>query len=134
MENLIYSNIASTIMKIPLILALLAVATYVRFYDSASTTLTSLSAARPDHTAAVPAVTIAAAPSSYDRWKTGPNAQTDLKTGPNAQTDLACGPNAQTAFQPFMPSEHATWNQTPGGYTVVSGRQVSGRQMSRRMR
>lgn len=132
MENLTYFNIASTTMKIPLLLALLAVATYVRFFHNPAST--GLSAARPGHTAAVPGVTIAAAPSSYDRWKTGANAQTDLKTGPNAQTDLACGPNAQTAFQPFTPSEHATWNQTPGGYTAVSGRQVSGRQMSRRMR
>lgn len=134
MENLIYTNIASTTMKIPLLLALLTGATYVYFHNSASTTSTGLSAARPQHTGAVPTVTIAAAPSSYDRWKTGPNAQTDLKTGPNAQTDLATGPNAQTAFQPFAPSEHATWNQTPGGYTAISGRHVSGRPMSRRMR
>jgi hypothetical protein len=53
---------------------------------------------------------IAPAPPTYDRWKTGPNAQNDWKTGPSAQTN----------FQPFARSEHATWNQTPG-YTIVSG-------------
>ena len=62
-------------------------------------------AARPINTTIV----IARAPSSYDRWKTGPNAQTDLKTGPNAQTD----------FLPFAPSEQANWNPTPG-YTIMS--------------
>ncbi len=45
-----------------------------------------------------------------ERWKTGPNAQTDLKTGPNAQVD----------FAPFSPSEMATWNKS-SGYTIVSG-------------
>ena len=108
-------------------LALLAGATYLYFHGSASPTGVT-AAARPGHTLAAPTVTIAAAPSSYDRWKTGPNAQTDLKSGPNAQTDLAIGPNAQTAFQPFAPSDHATWNQTPG-YTIVSGRKGSGRIM-----
>lgn len=122
MENLIYSNTAFTIMKIPLLLALLAGATYFYFHNPASTTPPGKTGVARTNSAATAAVTIAAAPSAYDRWKTGPNAQTDLKTGPNAQTD----------FQPFAPSEHATWNQNPG-YTIVSGRQVSGRKASVRM-
>ncbi len=56
------------------------------------------------------AMVIAALPSYSERWKTGPNAQTDLKTGPNAQVD----------FAPFAPSEMATWNKS-SGYTIVSG-------------
>ena len=104
-------------MKTPLMLALMAGATYFYFNDS---TPAATVATRPGGKLSAPAVTIAAAPSSYDRWKTGPNAQTDLKTGPNAQTDLATGPNAQTAFQPFAPSEHATWNHT-SGFSNASG-------------
>ncbi|MEO7166992.1 MAG: hypothetical protein ABI787_08035 [Spartobacteria bacterium] len=63
--------------------------------------------------APAPVPVIAAAPASYERWKTGPTAQNDWKTGPNAQT----------RFEPFAPSEHANWNQTPG-YTIVSGGRV----------
>jgi curli biogenesis system outer membrane secretion channel CsgG len=122
MENLNDPLPLNITMKIPLILALLAGATYLYFQNSAAPTPAEVTAAaRRSQTLAAPVVTIAAAPSSYERWKTGPNAQTDLKTGPNAQTE----------FQPFAPSEHATWNQTPG-YTI-SGPQVSGRKVSRRM-
>jgi hypothetical protein len=104
-------------MKIPLVLTMLAVATYMYFHNSASTTPARTTVdARSNNAVTAPAVIIAAAPSSYERWKTGPNAQTDLKTGSNAQTE----------FQPFAPNEHATWNQTPG-YTIVSGVKVSGR-------
>jgi hypothetical protein len=106
-------------MKTTLVLTMLAVATYVYFHNPASTTPTGATVdARSSKAVTAPAVVIAAAPSSYERWKTGPNAQTDLKTGPNAQTE----------FLPFAPSEHATWNQTPV-YTIVSGRQLSGRIM-----
>jgi hypothetical protein len=118
-------------MKTPLILALLAGATYIYSHNSLSPAPDAMTAVGRPGNVSAPTVTIVAAPSSYDRWKTGPNAQTDLKTGPNAQTDLACGPNAQTAFQPFAPSEHATWNSTPG-YTIVSGPQVPGRHTSGR--
>lgn len=110
-------------MKIPLLIALLAGATYFYFHNPASTTPAGrIVDARSSNAVTAPAVIIAAAPASYERWKTGPNAQTDLKTGPNAQTD----------FQPFASNEHTTWNQTPG-YTIMSGRQVSGRKVSRRM-
>ena len=44
--------------------------------------------------------TTAAAPSSYNRCKTGPNAQTD--------------------FEPFAPNEQATRNETPW-YPIISG-------------
>jgi len=100
-------------MKIPLLLALLAGSSYFYFQNPASTPVQAMVTARPGGNAAVPAVTVAAGPSSYDRWKTGPNAQTDLKTGPNAQTD----------FQPFAPSEQATWNQA-SSCTIVSGGNV----------
>jgi hypothetical protein len=65
-------------------------------------------------------VVVAPAPPSYNRWKTGPNAENDWKTGPTAQNDWKTGPNAQTNFEPFAPSEQANWNPTPG-YTIVSG-------------
>jgi hypothetical protein len=61
-------------------------------------------------------VIIASAPSVYNRWTPAPDR---WKTGPNAQTDLKAGPNAQTDFAPFAPSEQANWNETPG-YTVAS--------------
>ncbi len=108
-------------MKTSLLIALLAGLLYYHLHSSAAPAPAvekpiSAPPARP--AAASQAVIIASAPSSYnrwassyDRWKNGPNAQTDLKTGPNAQTD----------FAPFAPSEQATWNQTPG-YTIVAGR------------
>ena len=108
-------------MKTSLLLALLAGLLYYHFQSSTPPTPAvekSISAPPARPAAAGQAVIIASAPSSYnrwacsyERWKTGPNAQTDLKTGPNAQTD----------FEPFAPSEQAAWNQTPG-YTIVSGR------------
>ena|ERR1041385_1655142 len=94
-------------MKTPLLIALLLGLIYYHYHDAAIPVpaVEKNIAARPSNTV----ITIARAPSSYDRWKIGPNAQTDLKTGPNAQTD----------FLPFAPSEQAGWNQTPG-YTIVS--------------
>jgi hypothetical protein len=96
-------------MKPFVVLALLAASTYVYFHGSASPPADFWRPISSHPTAAAPTVIIAPAPSSYERWKTGPNAQTDLKTGPNAQTD----------FEPFAPSEQATWNQP--SWTVVSG-------------
>jgi hypothetical protein len=99
-------------MKQPLLVALLAIATFFHFRDSAeketATEKAPTSGAVRENAAPQPLI-IAPAPSYADRWKTGPNAQTDLKTGPNAQTD----------FEPFAPDEQATWNQTPG-YTITS--------------
>ncbi|MDQ3199057.1 MAG: hypothetical protein M3Q46_07715 [Verrucomicrobiota bacterium] len=108
-------------MRQPLLLALLAVATIFYFYNSPASGPSPASApaavAPTTHAAAAavspPAPIIAAASAYSERWKTGPNAQTDLKMGPNAQTD----------FAPFAPSEHATWNQT-SGYTLVAGPQM----------
>ena len=106
-------------MKTSLLLTLLALATY--FYLRNSAPVGKTVAVPPSRSVVgTQAIIIAAAPSSYNRWKTGPNAQTDLKIGPNAQTDLKTGPNAQTEFEPFVPNQQATWNQTPG-YTIVSG-------------
>jgi hypothetical protein len=96
-------------MKQLVVLALLAASTYFYFHSSAPPAADFWRPISSRPTAAAPTFTIVPAP-SYDRWKTGPNAQTDLKTGPNAQTD----------FEPFAPNEQATWNQNPG-WTVVSG-------------
>jgi hypothetical protein len=100
-------------MEPPLLFAMLAVSTYFYFHNPASPTpaVGKPIAAQPSRNT-VPIIVAAA--SSYNRWKTGPNAQTDLKTGPNAQTN----------FEPFAPNEQATWNQTPG-YTIVSGRRMN---------
>lgn len=101
-------------MKTPLLVALLLGLVYYYYHDSATTfTLEGRHVPATAHAdsqvhASAPIV-IAAVPSYSERWKTGPNAQTDLKTGPNAQTD----------FAPFPPSEQATWNETCG-YTIVS--------------
>jgi len=94
-------------MKTSLLVALLLGLVYYYYHHDPviCAPATEKVAARPINTTIV----IARAPSSYDRWKTGPNAQTDLKTGPNAQTD----------FLPFAPSEQANWNPTPG-YTIMS--------------
>jgi hypothetical protein len=106
-------------MKTSLLLTALAVAAYFYLHNTAPAAKVVAAPPSPK-VAGAQAIIIAAAPSSYNRWKTGPNAQTDLKTGPNAQTDLRTGPNAQTDFEPFAPNQQATWNQTPG-YTIVSG-------------
>ena len=58
-------------------------------------------------------IVVAPNPAYSARWKTGPNAQTDLKVGPNAQT----------SFEPFAPSEQASWNQNPG-YTITAGARI----------
>lgn len=99
-----------------LLLLLLAIATYAYFTDSGSR---DSGLAKPDstrlsrRTITPQELIIVPAPSSYDRWKTGPTAQNDWKTGPNAQTN----------FEPFAPSEQASWNQT-SGYTIVSGAKI----------
>ena len=90
-------------MRQALLLALLALTAYVYFRNSpASPAKTTVSA--PPVSAPVtpqPVIIAAASSSSYsNRWKTGPNAQTD--------------------FEPFAPSEQAKWNQNPG-YTIISG-------------
>ena len=98
-------------MRQPLLLALLAIATFFYFHNGTSTTSpqnaaathpTSSHPATPTAEKPAPVIVVAAARSTYEgRWKTGPNAQTD--------------------FEPFLPSEQAHWNDTPG-YTVISGR------------
>lgn len=90
-------------MKQPLLLFILAVATFAYFYQPPSAAreqAESDSAPARRTNVAPPEVIVARAPSSYDRWKTGPNAQTD--------------------FEPFAPSEQANWNQNPG-YTIIAG-------------
>ena len=62
-------------------------------------------------------VIIASAPSAYSRWSPSPDR---WKSGPNAQTNLKVGPNAQTDFAEFAPTEQADWNRNCG-YTIVSG-------------
>ncbi len=99
-------------MKTLLLLTLLAAAIY---YHQGSpkpvSTASNAVVAQPTSDRVVAKeIVVAPAPSYSDRWKTGPNAFTDLKTGPNAQV----------TFEPFAPSEQATWNQTPG-YTIISG-------------
>lgn len=106
-------------MKLHLFFAILAAALYFYFRNSPPTPVQSV-AARPPARTVSHTIVVAAAPSYHDRWKMGPNAQTDLKTGPNAQTDLKIGPNAQTDFEPFAPGVQSTWNQTPG-YSIVAG-------------
>ncbi|MEO7724453.1 MAG: hypothetical protein ABIU29_07160 [Chthoniobacterales bacterium] len=105
-------------MKTPLLLALLAGLLYYYYQDTpaprsaasaqAAMTKVATQSARQANPAA--GIVIAALPPYSERWKTGPNAQTDLKTGPKAQLDL----------EPFAPSEMATWNRSCG-YTIVSG-------------
>src|SRR6267143_3212612 len=90
-------------MKLPLLLTLLAVVIWFYLHNSVSAGKTT-AASPARNTASASNVIIVAASPSYYRWKTGPNAQTDLKTGPNAQTDLKTGPNAQTDFEPFAPN------------------------------
>ena len=101
-------------MKTTFLLALLAACFYYYYSEDSAAprpAAESSAAAQPAPKAVNPgAIVIAALPSYSERWKTGPNAQTDLKTGPNAQVD----------FAPFAPSEMANWNTT-SGYTIVSG-------------
>jgi hypothetical protein len=90
-------------MKQPLLLFILALATFAYFYQSPSVARKqaendSLQSSRSS--VASHEVIVARSPSSYNRWKTGPNAQTE--------------------FEPFAPSEQANWNQSPG-YTIVAG-------------
>jgi hypothetical protein len=117
----IMKNLTVLNMKQAIVLVLLAVSTYFHFRGSASSTSddATTNPTRP-HAIAAQTFTIVPAPSSYDRWTTGPSAQTDLKMGPTAQTDLKTGPNAQTDFEPFAPNEQATWNQTPS-CAIVTG-------------
>lgn len=105
-------------MKTPLLIALLASLLYYYYQDapaprSAASTHAGIGkAATQSARQANPAdgIVIAALPPYSERWKIGPNAQTDLKTGPKAQLDL----------EPFAPSEMANWNRS-SGYTIVSG-------------
>lgn len=108
-------------MKTSLLLAIFTAALYFYLRNSAPTPSQNVVARPADKIARSQTIVIAAVPSYHDRWSTGPNAQTNLKTGPNAQTDLKDGPNAQTEFEPFAPSQHAAWNQTAPGYSIVSG-------------
>ncbi|MDQ2919729.1 MAG: hypothetical protein M3R10_07625 [Verrucomicrobiota bacterium] len=98
-------------MKYFFLIAVIAVTIFAYFHESSADSkkvfVEQPRAIRP----AATSILIASNVPYNDRWKTGPNAQTDLKVGPNAQT----------SFEPFAPSEHATWNQTPG-YTIVAGR------------
>ncbi len=85
------------------LLTLLAgLAYYYFFYNSsssASPTKTTVSAQPARSPVAAQPVIIVATSSSYsNRWKTGPNAQTD--------------------FEPFLPNEQATWNRSCG-YTII---------------
>ncbi len=108
-------------MKSSLLLAVLTAALYFYLRNSPPTPLQGAVARPADKVARSQTIIVAALPSYHDRWNTGPNAQTALATGPNAQTDLKDGPNAQTEFEPFAPSQHATWNQNSPGYSIVSG-------------
>ena len=111
-------------MKTSLLLALLAGLFYYHSHNStapAPAVEKAIAAAPARPTVAAPAVIIASARSSYDRWPS--SSYERWKVGPNAQTDLKTGPNAQTDFAPFAPNEQATWNQTPG-YTIVAGLRV----------
>ena len=101
-------------MKTAFLLALLAACLYYYYsQDSAAPRPAQENAAAVQtapKTVDPSAIVVATLPSYSERWKTGPNAQTDLKTGPNAQVD----------FAPFAPSEMANWNRS-SGYTIVSG-------------
>ncbi len=103
-------------MKTSLLLILLATCLYYYFQNNPVPRKATVEnnatepAQRPHQASAAQGIVIAALPPYSERWKTGPNAQTDLKTGPNAQVD----------FAPFAPSEMANWNQS-SGYTIVSG-------------
>jgi hypothetical protein len=108
MESIVSMNAT---MKTSLLLAVLAASIY--YYHGSSKPVWT---ARD--TATQPAanhvlgnkIIVAPAPSYSDRWK-------------NACTDLKSGPNAQVTFEPFLPDEQATWNQTPV-YTIVSGARI----------
>lgn len=99
-------------MRQPLLLALLAIATFFYFQTKPSpkSTVGTPAAPAPAHSTTVsqapgapePQIVLAPAHASYsERWKTGPNAQTE--------------------FEPFLPNQQEHWHDNPG-YTVVSGR------------
>jgi hypothetical protein len=94
-------------MKQPLLLLILAALTFIYFYNPFPPAA-PVAETVPAETRRNTVIVVAPAPPSYNCWKTGPTAQNDWKTGPNAQTN----------FEPFAPSEQATWNQTTG-YTIV---------------
>lgn len=98
-------ELPSITMKQLLIFSLLAAAAFCYFRNPSLdwNVATTTPAVRSQHPVATPVPIIVPAPSSYNRWKTGPNAQTD--------------------FEPFAPNEQASWNQTPG-YTIISGAQI----------
>jgi hypothetical protein len=96
-------------MKTLLLLALLAASIYYYHGSPKAASTVTDTVAQPDRVVAKEII-VAPAPSYRDRWKTGPNAFTDLKTGPNTQV----------TFEPFLPNEQANWNQSRG-CTMVSG-------------
>jgi hypothetical protein len=102
---LVYNSTHTNIMRQPILLALLAFSTFFYFHNRLPPTPAVSKTVAPQparSTAAAPsAIIVVAAPPSYNRWKTGPNAQTD--------------------FEPFAPNEQATWNHS-SGYTIVGGR------------
>jgi hypothetical protein len=98
-------------MKTMLLLALLAaLICYYHGPSKPAMAVIDTGAQRPPSGAMTQEIVVAHTSAYRDRWKTGPNAFTDLKTGPDAQV----------SFEPFAPSEQANWNQSHG-YTVVSG-------------
>ena len=84
-----------------LLVTLLAVSVYY-YHDSRKSSSTARHTVAPpvQSRAVANEIVVAPAPSSHDRWKTGPN--------------------AQVTFEPFLPNEQANWNPNPG-YTIVSG-------------
>jgi hypothetical protein len=105
MESCYLSFNPINIMRQDLLLALLAFSTFFYFHNRLPPDRAVGKTVAPQpasSTVAAPrAIIVAAAPPSYNRWKTGPNAQTD--------------------FEPFAPNEQATWNRS-SGYTIIGGR------------
>jgi len=101
-------------MKTLMLLILLAFSIYCYYSSPAPTAKVGDTIAQPaQNPVVVREIIVVPAPSYQERWKTGPNAYTDLKTGPNAQVN----------FEPFAPNEQAHWNDTPR-YTVTSGNRL----------
>jgi hypothetical protein len=101
-------------MKTFLLLALLAAAIcYYHGPSKPAPTATVADAHLASKSFVAKEIVVAHALTYGDRWKTGPNAFTDLKTGPDAQV----------TFEPFAPSQQATWNRNPG-YTIVASRRI----------
>lgn len=97
-------------MKTFLLVALLAISIFYYHGPGTPASTNRVAIAPPPNRVLAREIVGAPAPSYQDRWKTGPNAFSDLKTGPDAQVH----------FEPFLPDEQANWNPAPG-YTIVSG-------------